>query len=227
MPTTSPDLRARLHPFFERGLLDVMPTPWQLLQGSIEMAPYVVMPDAGDARRYEGAPLGSALLRTPVIISQIGWEHFRIGHGMRSSMDALERHLAYVHHEGFPAFDLQLVHTHEGGLARLRRFFEDVERGATPMHRRHQRLTRLVIPDASAYRRQFTAPGGWIDRAEAFDYPAADTAAAFLRPEFTDLVAFVRYCARAFPATPIGERVDRLLGRVFGLATKRLRERGR
>jgi len=218
------DLAQRMRPFLERGLLTRMPTTWQLIQGQLEMAPYVVMPDAGDRSRYQGAPFAHPLLRTPLLFSQIGWEHFRVGHGLHSSMEAVERHLAYVYHEGFPAFDLQIVQTHEGGLERLRAFFDAIERGTSEAHRRHRRLTSLVIPNASAYRKAFIEPGGWIDRALAFDYPTAAETAAFLRPEFTDLVSFFSYCAEAFPASPGGERVDRMLSRIGSLATRRLRE---
>ncbi|MFO0750725.1 MAG: hypothetical protein U1F43_34405 [Myxococcota bacterium] len=221
------DLSKRLAVFFERGMLSVMPTTWQLLLGQIEMAPYVVMPDAGDVKRYEGALYGHPLIRTPIVISQIGLEHFRVGHGLHSSMEALERHIAYVYHEGMPVFDLQLVHTHPGGLERLRAFLQGIEDGATPEHVKHRRLASFIIPNAARYRRWFLEPGGWIDRAAAFDYPPPDTSAPFLRPEFTSLAAFVDYCARAFPAAPSDERWDKVALRLAGLATRRLREKGR
>jgi len=222
------DLSVRLAPFLERGLLrEPLPTTWQLLLGQLEMAPYVVMPDAGDAKRYEGALYSHPLVRTPIVVSQIGWEHLRVGHGLHSSMEALERHIAYVFHEGMPVFDLQLVQTHPGGLARLRKFLDDIESGASEEHLRHRRLSGLIIPNAARYRSWFTAPGGWIDRAAAFDYPTIDTAAPFLRAEFTDLVAFVAYCARTFPPSPLAERPDKAVARIAALATRRFREKGR
>lgn len=219
------DLEARLQPFFARGLLRDMPTTWQLVLGQIEMAPYVVLPDAGDKKRYEGALYGHPLIRTPIVVSQIGVEHFRVGHGLHSSMEALERHLAYVYHEGMPVFDLQLVQTHAGGLERLRAFLQGIEDGASREHLRHRSLTSVIIPNAARYRRWFLEPGGWIDRAAAFDYP--NDAAAFLRPEFTNLVAFVDYCARAFPRAPSDEPWPRVAARVASLATRRIREKGR
>jgi len=208
----------------EAGLVDALPTAWQRLLGQIEMAPYVVMPDAGDAARYAGARCGHPLLRTPIVVSQIGWEHLRIGHGLDASLRALVLHLAYVFHEGMPTFDLQLVQTHEGGLDALRRFLEALDDGLEP---HHERLIDLVIPDARTYRRQFLEPGGWIDRAARFDYPTPTTAAAFLRPEFTQLTTFLTYCREAFPATPRGDTPWRNARRIASLATRRLRERGR
>lgn len=219
----SHDLAARLRPFTERGLVTQVPTEWQLMLGQLEMAPYVVMPDAGDVRRYDGARLGHPLLRTPIVIAQIGWEHFRVGHGLHSSMEALERHLAYVFHEGMPVYDLQLVQTHAGGLGRLRAFLEQVDAAATPEHGRHRRLIDLIIPNARAYRAAFTAPGGWIDQAAAFDFPAADATPTFLRPEFTSLVRFLEYCTQTFPPSARGEPPLQVLRTVAELATRRWR----
>jgi len=223
----SKDLALRLGPFLERGLVKGVPTSWQLLLGQLEMAPYVVLPDAGDAARYRGARFGSPLLRTPLIVSQIGWEHFRVGHGLHSTPETLELHLAYVFHEGMPVFDLQLVQTHADGLGRLRRLFEAIDEGSTPVGAHHRRLIDLVIPDASAYRRQFLEPGGWIDRAAAFDYPPPDTAAAFLRTEFTQLTTFIDYCCDAFSPSPRGQSPLTVAREIAALATRRLRDKGR
>ena len=68
----SKDLSLRLGVFLERGLVKGVPTTWQLLLGQLEMAPYVVLPDAGDKARYNGARLASPLLRTPLIVSHSG-----------------------------------------------------------------------------------------------------------------------------------------------------------
>ena len=221
----SKDLALRLGPFLERGLVKGVPTTWQLLLGQLEMAPYVLFPDAGDKARYEGAPLASPLFRTPLIASQIGWEHFRIGHGLHSTPETLELHLAYVFHEGMPSFDLQLVQTHVNGLQRLRQVFEAIEHGTTPAGVHHRRLIDLVIPNAAAYRKQFLEPGGWIDRAAAFDYPR--DAAPFLRSEFTQLTTFVDYCIDTFPPSPAGQSPIAVAKEMARLGTRRIREKGR
>lgn len=220
----SRDLEQRLRPLREAGLFTGLPTRWQLLLGQVEMAPYVVMPDAGDGARYRGARCGHPLLRTPIVLSQVGWEHLRVGHGLDASLRALVLHLAYVFHEGMPIFDLQLVQTHEGGLDALRRFLEALEDDREAHHRR---LIDLVIPDARSYRRRFLETDGWIDRAARFDYPPPTSAAAFLRPEFTQLTSFLAYCREAFPESPRGETPWRSARRIAALASRRLRERGR
>ncbi|MCA9519872.1 MAG: hypothetical protein KC609_02825, partial [Myxococcales bacterium] len=167
------NLTERLKPFLERGLIRAIPTPWQLVQGSLEMAPYVVTPDAGDRSRYDGARFGHPLLRTPIVLAQIGIDHLQIGHGLFvRSAESYFKHLMFVYHEGMPTYDLQLVQTVPNGLERLRAFAEAIERGATPRARRQRKLIGWVIPEASRYRHEFLRNGGWIDRAERFDYPS-------------------------------------------------------
>lgn len=218
------DLAVRLRPFIDRGLIRGVPTEWQLLQGQLEMAPYVVMPDAGDRARYAGAPLGHPLARQPLLVWQIGLDHFRVGHGLHTAPDAQFRHLNFVFHEGMPTYDLQVCQTFDDGIGRMRRFTQEIEDGATPTGRRLRRLVDLVIPDAAAYRRAFLEPGGYLDRAEAFDYPAPDGAAPFLRPEFTSLTAFIDYCLERFEPRPDTSPLWRRALHLGDLATRRLRE---
>lgn len=218
------NLNDRLKPFLERGLIDTVPTEWQLLQGSLEMAPYVVTPDAGDDARYDGAPLGHPLLRTPIVLSQIGLDHLQIGHGLFvQAAESYFKHLMFVYHEGMPTYDLQLVQTVPDGLARLRAYVEAIELGTTPAARRQRKLIDLIIPRASRYRQQFLARGGWIDRAAAFDYPSTDELPPYLRPEFTTLVGFLAYCSTAYPATRRDLPVGQVPTHLARLVTRRFR----
>ena len=198
----SRDPAVRLAVFVDRGLIETLPTTWQLVQGQLEMAPYVVLPDPGDGSRYDGTLLGNPILRTPLIVSQIGLDHFRVGHGLHTSREAQYKHLNFVSHEGFPTYDLQLIQTMPDGLERFRSYTREIQEGATRHRRRQRALVDLVIPDAEAYRESFLEDGGWIDRAVAFDYPSEDEIEDFLRPEFSSLVHFMNHCARAYPARP-------------------------
>ncbi|MGE0327676.1 MAG: hypothetical protein AB7S68_35520 [Polyangiaceae bacterium] len=215
------DPKVRLRVFIERGMVPKLPTTWQLWQGQLEMAPYVLAPDAGDNARYAGAPLGHPLLRTPVVLANVGLDHFRVGHGLHARPESLYRHLNFVFHEGMPAFDLQLVQSVPGGLAALRRYTQAIEDGSTRQARRQRRWIDRVLPKASEYRQKFLAPGGWIDQAEAFDYPTEKDVAGFLRPEFTDLVRFVNHCANAYPASPLEQPLTHIPSHLVGLARKR------
>jgi|GEM_PF-1016298 len=193
------DWNVRLADFINAGLIQEIPTSWQLLQGQAEMAPFVVMPDEGDNARYAGAPMSHPLLRTPLVFGHIGLEHLRVGHGLHSSPLALFKHLNIVQHEGMPVYDLQLVQTVPNGLERLREYTQAIEDAVTPARKAQSKLIDLVIPNAADYRRKFLQPGGWIDRAAAFDY---DPVPGILRPEFATLVNFVNYCLVTFPANP-------------------------
>jgi hypothetical protein len=195
----SRDPAVRLKVFVDAGLIARVPTVWQLIQGQLEMAPYVVLPDSGDQARYDGAKLGHPLLRTPIVFEEVGLDHLRVGHGMHAKPESLYRHLNFVFHEGMPVFDLQLVQTVPNGLAEFRRYTDEIERSATPLRRgQHQRID-WILPQASAYRRKFLEKDGWIDRAERLEYPTLEEVPSFLRPEFTTLVGFANYCARTFP----------------------------
>ena len=193
------NLGTRLQPFLDRKLIDRVPTRWQLIVGEVEMAPYVVLPDAGDEERYDGARFGHPLARTPIVLSQIGWEHFRIGHGLDASLGALIRHCGFVYHEGMPVYDLQLVQTHPHGLDRLRQAFETIESSASLRARKDRLMSGWVIPRASAYRRRYLDRDGFIERAARFDYPAP---ADFLRPEFFSVASFCNYCSSAIEPDP-------------------------
>jgi len=194
-------LAERLAPFVRAGLLPEIPTAFQQLQGQLEMAPYVILPDATDAERYVGAPLGNALLRQPVTLRNVGLDHFRTGSGLGARLDSLFAHLMFVHHADFPDYDLQLIQCHPEGTAAFRRFLIDIERGTTARHRRIGKQMAWVIPDSQAYRERFTAPGGYLDRAEAYDYPPIERYAGDERPEFSTLVRFLNHCARHYPRT--------------------------
>ena len=163
------------------------------------------------------------LLRTPLVLAHVGWEHFRIGHGLHSSPKALLRHLNIVQHEGMPVFDLQLVQTVPNGLERLRHYLSEVETAPTRMRRMERRWVDLVIPNAADYRRRFLEPGGWIDRAAQFDY---DEPSDVLRHDFASLVKFVNYCVRAFPSHPSTRTTRENLLQLAQLFTTRFRFSG-
>lgn len=216
----SRDPKVRLQVFVDAGLLTRIPSRFQLLQGQFEMAPYVVTPDEGDNDRYAGAPLGHPLLRTPIVFTEIGLDHLRIGHGLHARPESVYRHLMFVFHEGMPTFDLQLVHSIPGGLAELRKYAQDIEDGATVRSRFQRARIDLIIPHASVYRQQFLAPGGWIDRAEAFDYPSVEDIAPFLRPEFMSLAGFAQYCADTFVETPWELGLHKVPSQLYTLARR-------
>ena len=221
---THPSLDQRLRVFLDAGLLTRVPTAWQITQGELEMAPYVTSTDATAEEGYLGAPLGHPLLRQPLIFSQVGPDHLRIGSALGVAHASLCAHLQLTYHRGMPVFDLQVVQTHPDGLARLRASIQELLAGVTPWARRRQRIARLILGDPEQYLRSFLGDDGWIARAERLDYPSAADQGSDFPPEFFSLVGFLDHCASRFPAHPGDLPWRRLPVHLAGLATRRFRE---
>lgn len=198
------DLPTRLRPFLDAGLLQDLPTPWQIRQGELAMAPWVVSTDVTDEAAYRPTLRAHRFVRQPRLLLEIGVDHFALGAGLSSDLGSVVKHLHLTWHSGFPVFDLQLVQTHPGGLGVLRASLEAARDRSTPDGRRLDDHARSLFRDAEAYYARFLDPEGWLDRAAAFDYPtAADEGAAVPEP-FFGLVPLLAHCAVAYPRT-IGE----------------------
>ena len=190
-------LRRRLSPFLDSGLLARVPNRWQRLQGAFEMAPYVVIPDDDDSERYDGAPMGNPLIRTPIVLAYIGIDHFRIGSGLGARRKSIIRHLCIVHHQVMPDYDLQLLQTHCDGLRQLENYLKELDANRPRLrHRFHRRVIDAVLPNARHYRNEFTKPAGWLARARAMEYTKDHDIPGHLRSEFFSLTRFLEYCSK-------------------------------
>jgi hypothetical protein len=189
-------LTERLEPFRAAGMLDTVPSHDQIRQGEWEMAPYVVSADATREDLYKLADWGNPWLRQPLIFSQIGLDHLRIGTGLQSAPQSICTHLLLTWHQGMPAWDLQILQTHPGGLDMMHEAAEALLDPQDPAQRRLARLANKILPDAAAYQRQLLGQDGWIERARRLDYPDPD--GTDMPPEFADLVSFLKY-VRRFP----------------------------
>ena len=187
-------LEGRLAVFLNEGLIKSVPNKWQLLQGSIEMMPYVIIPDIDDSQRYTGAKYGHPLLRTPIILWYIGMDHFRIGSGLGATSASIIKHLNIVHHQVFPSYDLQLLQTYPHGLDRLRTYMEKIEYENSKWANKIRKKISNVLPNASNYRMDFLKPNGWIDRARNFDYENSNKIPHYLRKDFFSFINFINYC---------------------------------
>jgi hypothetical protein len=220
-------LAQRLACFTEAGLIAAIPTRYQILQGTVEMTPYVVSTDATAERHYKGARFGHSLVRQPLIFSKVGFDHLRTGPAMAARHESICKHLHFTYHEGMPVFDLQVVQTHPNGLRRLRERTEELLANETDSARRHNRFVAMILPNAHDYYAQFLGDEGWIARAERLDYPAPDSEGSAFPPEFFSLVAFLNYCARTFPAQRSDLPWYLRPGHIARLAGRRYREGGR
>lgn len=211
-------LLSRLSPLIERGLIARAPTPWQILQGNVEMLPYVVIPDADDRRRYAGAPLGHPIVRTPFLVTYTFGGHFSVGSGLSSSEASLQKHLLAVYHNGQPVYDLQLAQTFPDGLERMRSRFLAVRDAPSRALRIERALVGAIVPSWHDY---CTAMLGHIDRAARFDY---DSAPDWCPERFWSFAAFMNHCALSFPPFFRGENPLALTRRLFRLFTGKWRD---
>ncbi|MBK7974243.1 MAG: hypothetical protein IPK07_13505 [Deltaproteobacteria bacterium] len=213
----------RLRVFTDAGLLTRLPTRWQLVQGTIEMTPFVLSSDATAERRYVGAPLGHPVLRQPLILGAVGLDHLRTGPALAARFGSVCKHLHLTYHQGMPVFDLQVIQTHPDGLARFRARTEELIEGTSPRARRLNALVAWILPRAADYYREFLGAQGWVARAERLDYPTPEEAGSPLAPEHYSLVGFLDYCAQAFPAAPRELPLTRQPAHLLRLAGRRFR----
>ena len=197
------DLEEKLSFFLDNGLLDKLPTKWQVLQGEAEMVPYVVLPFEDDDKRYKDTSIGKyKSLRTILLASYTLGGHLRAGTGLLASERDLQKHLLGVFHLGQPVYDLQLLQTFPKGLENLERRIHILNEPLEKLHadklgstrsrlRFEKRFLETIVPQG--YHDQLLLD---IERAQKLDYdPAHDTR----RPEFWSLVNFMGYCATNFP----------------------------
>lgn len=217
--------RRRLQPFVAAGLLPAVPTRWQILQGELAMAPYVVSTDVTDEWRYRRAPLGHPVLRQPLIFREIGFDHFILGTGMSASAMAVCRHLQFTFHRGMPVWDLQVLQTNAGGLELLEQTTSALLEARTADDRRVRRRLERILPDPETYLRRFVGSDGYVARAAAFDYPEPSRNNPAVPPEYASLVTFMRH-AETYPQHPRDLPLPRWPGHIARLATRRWREHG-
>lgn len=218
------ELSRRLAPFLNAGLLKQIPTPWQMLQGTFEMTPYVLSSDAVLESRYRGAPFAHPFMRQPLLIAICGVDHLRVGPAFDAKLTSVCKHLYLTYHWGMPVFDLQVIQTHENGLAVLRKRTEAMLANETDNARRMRRLQALILPRGDEYLHEFLGDDGWIARAERFDYPDPAAEKSVFPPEFFSLVTFLDHCAATYAPTRENMPTHKVPGHLYSLWRRRARE---
>jgi len=219
-------LEQRFSTFMNAGLLARVPTRWQLLQGEVEMTPYVISTDATAEEGYRKHAPSHPLVRQLLLFAHVGRDHLRTGSALGAKLESICAHLILTLHRGMPVFDLQVVQTHERGLARLRDAIEQTLAQSTPRGKRRWRIVTTLLQDPVAYLEQFLGDDGWIARAERFEYASPTDASSKFPPEFWSLVELARYCEATFPARLGDTPLARLPGHLLHLAGRRAREGG-
>jgi hypothetical protein len=214
-------LASRLQIFVDAGLLARVPTRWQLLQGEIEMTPYVVSTDATAEEGYRDHLASHPIVRQLRLFRHVGLDHLRTGSALGAKLESVCAHLILTFHRGMPVFDLQVIQTHDGGLEHLRAAIQQTLDRSTPLGSQRRDIAGVLLRDPVGYLEQFLGGDGFIARAERFEYPGpSDEGSAFPR-EFYSLVELAAYCAETFSPE---RRWARLPRHVMRLASRRRRE---
>jgi hypothetical protein len=217
-------LRDRFRVFVDAGLLAQVPTRWQLLQGEIEMTPYVVSTDATTEEGYRDHLASHPLVRQLRIFGHVGVDHLRTGSALGAKLESICAHLILTFHRGMPVFDLQVIQTHAHGLDRLRAAITETLDQSTPLGRRRHAIASTLLRDPIGYLEQFLGDRGLIARAERFEYPEPVGEGSAFPREFYSLIDLAAYCAATFPAHPRDLAPHRYPGHVIRLATRRARD---
>ena len=178
--------------FVKNGLLAKVPSPWQVRVGWMAMLPITLSESARERERSRRTWLGQVPVRVPL---QVLYNPRQLiaDTGIANEPRQIVRHVISVYHEdAFLGYDLQLLQSHPGGLALLRREAERVVNGET---RWAPLLSRLV--GWPGYHEGLIA---LADRAERFEYPDP----LDLDRRFASLVGFAELCA-SMPDWPARE----------------------
>ena len=182
-------IQERLGFFVKMGLLPSLPTPWQVRAGSLAMLPLYLSESDRERERSRQHWLGQVPIRVPLQILYCPRQTLS-STGLDMSPKHIVRHLLSVYHEdAFIGYDLQLLHSHPGGLGLLRQEalrISDGKSRAAPLLRRmvgqpgyHRGLARLA------------------EEALAGSYPNPED----LDPRFVTLTGFAGFCT-SLPAWP-------------------------
>jgi hypothetical protein len=173
---------ARFRHFVNRGMLEAVPTAWQMAMGSLIMLPVLYSESPRERVMSRRTLLGQVPLRAP-LQALFCPQQALSSTGLLTPRDAIVRHVISVYHEE-PAltYDLQLLESHPGGLDALEREAWAVAQG----RRRWSRLLTQLVGGAGYHARVAELAAA----ARRSEYP--DTAP--LDPRFASVVGFGRFC---------------------------------
>lgn len=184
-------IEERLGFFVEHGWLERVPSAWQVRVGWMAMLPITL----GESSRERERSRLNWMAKIPTRVGfQVLYEPRQLlpDTGLGQRPEQIVGHLLSVYHEdAFLGYDLQLLHSHEGGLALLR-----------------ERAAEVVSSTSrwSPYLRQLVSWPGYHERlmalatkAESFEYPDPED----LDPRFVSLVGFARWCAELPDWSPL------------------------
>jgi hypothetical protein len=182
-------IEARLGFFVRHGLLEDLPSAWQVRVGKIAMLPITLSESERERARSRRTWAGQIPLRVPLQLLYSPKQVFA-DTGLSLAPRDIVRHLLCVYHEdAFLAYDLQLLHSHPDGLELLQRRAQAVLDGRT----RWAPLLREVVGGPGYHARLIELAAA----AREFEYPDP----LDLDGRFCSLVGFAQFC-RTLPDWP-------------------------
>jgi hypothetical protein len=181
--------RERLQFFVDQGLLDAVPTSWQIAAGTIVMLPVVLGETPRGRAMSRRTILGQIPLRAPLQMFYCPPQAV-VGSGLTASRETVVRHVLSVYHEdGMLTYDLQLVQSHPGGL-------DDLERRARAVVAGRGLLSRFLtsLVGGPGYHARVVE---LCVAARRFEYAVSPS----LDARFATLTGFANFC-RTLPTFP-------------------------
>ncbi|MCB9599152.1 MAG: hypothetical protein H6721_04705 [Sandaracinus sp.] len=203
-------LDARLERLVRLGYVQTPPSRLQLVVGSADMLRFWISPAAADYYRSKGIDFGFhqvlRFLDDPASMVDPT--------GFLSSVDVIVGHVLQVVHAN-PAYDLQLLESHEDGLEELERQTRAMLEGTHP----RQASIGAIVEDPGYHARLLTYVQAYRDDPDAALAPIRDNVAndpywARVERTFGTLPAAMRYFAK-MPSTPLGAARHLLFVRKF------------
>ncbi|MCA9612960.1 MAG: hypothetical protein KC586_09440 [Myxococcales bacterium] len=203
-------LDGRLERLVRLGYVQTPPSRLQLVIGSVDMLRFWISPAAADYYRSKGIDFGFhqvlRFLDDPASMVDPT--------GFLSSVDVIVGHVLQVVHAN-PAYDLQLLESHEDGLEELERQTRAMLEGSHP----RQASIGAIVEDPGYHGRLLAYVQAYRDDPDAALAPIRDNVAndphwARVERTFGTLPAAMRYFAK-MPSTPLGVARHLLFVRQF------------
>lgn len=175
-------IAARLGFFVTHGLLERLPSAWQVRVGGAAMLPITLSESERERARSRSTWAGQIPFRVPIQLLYNPHQGLADS-GLGNPVAHVVRHLLSVYHEdAFLAYDLQLLQSHDGGLEALASAAQRVVDGRD----RLASLLRRVVGWPGYHARLIELAAA----AERFEYPDP----LDLDRRFCSLIGFARFC---------------------------------
>jgi hypothetical protein len=175
-------IEARMGFFRDLGMLEQLPSPWQVKMGTLVMLPVTLSESSRERQMSRRTWMGQVPIRVPLQIL-FNPRQLIIDSGLSHTPRQVVKHLLSVYHEeAFLGFDLQLLQSHPGGL-------ELLDKEACRVVARETRWARYL-------EKLVGGPGyhAGLSRLAADASTGVYPDPLDIDPRFSSLVCFARYC---------------------------------